>query len=309
MKPFGILVKSYREDLPAAERLMASIERFNVQGLPVWLVVPEEDVDAFAPIVGSFGEVLEESAFAEYLVTEPVAGIRPGYINQEIIKLAFWELGLAGNYLPVDSDAVFLRDFSIDDFMFSEDIPYTVLLEDRELQVDPDYFATHWQGREQVLRGIQREVGLSDSRLLTCHGHQVLSRQVLQSLREDFLDPRGWTYARMLEHGPYEFSWYNFYLQKTKLIPIELREPYFKVVHSREQHAELAIRGISMSDVARGYLGVIVNSNFARSFEDLTHVSSRAQILSAYLSWSELAATAGAKVRRSVRSLTERRRA
>ena len=309
MKPFGILVKSFRDDLPAAERLTASIERFNVQRLPVWLVVPDEDVDVFAPIVDNFGEVLGESTFAAHLVTEPVAGIRPGYINQEIIKIAFWELGLAENYLPVDSDAVFLRDFSSDDFMFSEDIPYTVLLEDRELQVDPDYFATHWQGREQALRRIQREIGLNDSRLLTCHGHQVLSRSVLQSLRDDFLGPRGWTYARMLEHGPYEFSWYNFWLQKSKVIPVELREPYFKVVHSQEQHAELAIRGISMSDIARGYLGVIVNSNFARSFEDLTHESSRAQILSAYLTWSELAATAGAKVRRSVRSLTDRRRA
>ena len=307
MTSFGILVKSYRGDLDSAELLFRSIAQFNVEQIPVWAVVPDEDVDAFTGIASHVGEVLPESMFEQHLVSEPVAGIRPGYINQEIIKVAFWELGLAGNYLPVDSDAVFLREFGVDDFMFSEDVPFTVLLEDRELQVDPDYYAVHWQDRERTLRDIQAAVGLDDARLLTCHGHQVLSRTVLKSLQEDFLVPRNWDYAEMLAHGPYEFSWYNFWLQKSKVIPIELREPYFKVVHSPEQHAELAIRGISMSDIARGYLGVIVNSNFAKSFDDLTHESSRSQTLATYLTWSELAATAGAKVRRSLRSLTNRR--
>ncbi len=45
-------------------------------------------------------------------MSEPVAGIRPGYINQEIVKLAFWELGLTENYFCVDSDAVFVRPFA-----------------------------------------------------------------------------------------------------------------------------------------------------------------------------------------------------
>jgi len=273
----------------------------------VWVVVPDDDVSAFRGILSNVGEILPESMFEPHLVSEPVAGIRPGYINQEIIKVAFWDLGLAENYLPVDSDAVFLREFTAADFMYSAEVPFTVLLEDRELQVDPDYYALHWQGREKVLRDIQAAVGLDDARLLTCHGHQVLSRTVLKSLQEDFLVPRGWDYAEMLAHGPYEFSWYNFWLQKSKVIPIELREPYFKVVHSPEQHAELAIRGVSMSDIARGYLGVVINSNFAKSFDDLTHESSRSQTLATYLTWSELAATAGAKIRRSLTSLTNRR--
>ena len=297
MAPFGILVKSYREDADAASRLFASLAEFNVESLPVWIVVPEADVPLFADLVGRHGQVLSEALFADQLVSEPVAGIRPGYINQEIVKLAFWELGLADNYLPVDSDVVFLRPFGAADFMFSADVPYTVLLEDRELQVDSDYFATHWQGREKVLRHIQAEIGLEDPRLLTCHGHQVLSSVVLRSLREDFLEPRGWSYARMLEEGPYEFSWYNFWLQKSRLIPIELREPYFKVIHSAKQHRDLLIQGVTLEDIARGYLGVIVNSNFAKAFGDLSHQTPRSQVLAKYLPWSTLFAIAGAKLR------------
>jgi len=271
-----------------------------VESIPVWVVVPDEDLALFRGVVGSDVQMVPESAFSSDLVNAPVADIRPGYINQEIVKLAFWELGLVENYLPVDSDAVFLRPFRASDFMFSPDIPYTVLLEDRELQVDRDYYATHWQGRERVLREIQRQVGLEDRRLLTCHGHQVLSGTTLRSLKDEFLASREWTYAEMLAHGPYEFSWYNFWLQKSRVIPIELREPYFKVVHSEQQHAELAIRGVSTEDIARGYLGVIINSNFARSRGDIHSAATRAETLATYLSWSELSAAIGAKVRRSV---------
>ncbi len=224
MELFGILVKSYRRDFDAAQRLLESVRIHNVERLPVWIVVPEEDTELFRPVTEGVGQVISETDFAEHLVSDEVAGIRPGYINQEIVKLAFWELGLVANYLPVDSDAVFLRPFRISDFMSSSDVPYTVLLEDRDLQMDPDYFATHWQGRERALRQIQREVGLEDPRLLTCHGHQVLSSTALRSLKEELLTPRGWTYAEMLAHGPYEFSWYNFWLQKSRVIPIELRK-------------------------------------------------------------------------------------
>jgi len=297
MAPFGILVKSYREDSNAARRLFASLAQFNVENIPVWVVVPEADVALFNELVGDQGQVLSESSLQQYLVSESVAGIRPGYINQEIVKLAFWELGLAQNYLPVDSDAVFLRPFGVSDFMYSSDVPYTVLLEDRELQVDPDYFTTHWQGREKVLRHIQTQVGLDDPRLLTCHGHQVLSSTVLRSLRDDFLAPRGWSYARMLEEGPYEFSWYNFWLQKCRAIPIELREPYFKVIHSAKQYRDLLVQGVTWEDIGRGYLGVIVNSNFAKAWGDVSHQTPRSQALAAHLSWATLLGVAGAKIR------------
>ena len=42
-----------------------------------------------------------------------MAGLSAGYINQEIVKLCFWETGLADNYLCLDSDAEFVRDFHV----------------------------------------------------------------------------------------------------------------------------------------------------------------------------------------------------
>ena len=263
-----MLLKSYGGDADLAKRLLASFEKFNHEGLSLYVVVPEADVPRFEELGGANVHVLPETAFGDYLVDHPVAGVRPGYINQEIVKLAFWELGLAENYFCVDSDAVFVRPFGRDDFMLDATTPYTVLVEDNELKVEPRYYAQHWQGREAHLRRIQELVDLDDRRILTCHGHQVMSSTVLRSLKSDFLQPKSWTYADMLAEAPYEFSWYNFWLQKTQIIPIAVREPLVKTFHHEGQHLEYALRGIGPDDIARGFVGVVVNSNYARSWAD-----------------------------------------
>lgn len=297
MPSLGLLVKSFRDDLDLAERLVASLDATNVERLPTWIVVPDADVSAFSHLRGPGREVLPESVLGRHLVDAPVAGIRPGYINQEIIKVSFWELGLAENVFTIDSDAVMLRSFGSEDLMFDAETPYTVLVEDNDLKTDPTYFAENWRGREQALRHIQALVGLTDRRVLTCHGHQVLSSRVLRSLKQDFLEPRGWSYADMLAEAPYEYSWYNFWLQKSKVIDIQVREPLIKVVHSASQHIELAMRGIGPQDLARGYLGVVVNSNFARSWGQVAHDEAPSETLARYVPWRTLLGAVGVKAR------------
>jgi hypothetical protein len=262
MHYFGILLKSYDGDFDLAERLIESFNKYNPESLPMFIVVPEEDVQKFSRFASNTITVLSESLLGEYLVDHEVAGIRPGYINQEIVKLSFWELGLTENYFCVDSDAVFIRPLTVDDFMYDEHTPYTVLVEDNELKVDPKYYAEHWQGREIALRRIQHEVGLKDRRLLTCHGHQVFSSVVLRSLKEEFLTSRNWAYADMLDVSPYEFTWYNMWLQQSRVIPIEIREPLVKTVHHEGHELELALRRIQTNDLSRGYCALVINSNF-----------------------------------------------
>lgn len=299
--PLGLLIKSYREDFHLAERLIASINRYNVDNLPVWIVVPDIDLELFLEFDGKNMRVLPESVLGTYLVNKDIAGIRPGYINQEIIKISFWELGLADNYLPIDSDAIMVRKFGFKDLMWDDEYPYTVLVEDKELLIDPEYYAKYWQGRELSLKQIQHEVGLDDKQLLTCHGHQVLNSKVLQSLKTEFMRPRGMTYSDLLEISPYEFSWYNFWLQINRTIPIYVREPFIKVAHTPTQHLELALKGVTQDDLARGYLGVVINSNFAKSWSNAQLQESRSQTLARYLSWKILFSTLAQKSRNSIK--------
>ena len=296
-----MLLKSYAPDLAYAERLVASFNQFNRDSIPLYIVVPDEEISLFAKFSTSTIEVLGESILGSHLVDTDVHGLRPGYINQEIIKLAFWELGLADNYFCVDSEALFIREFYTSDFMATPEVPYTVLVEDNELKVEPNYFNQYWVQREASLREIQRLVGLDDPIIRTCHGHQVFSTTVLRSFVDEFLIPKGWAYRDALAAAPYEFSWYNMWLQKTKVIPIHQREPLVKVFHNEDQHLEYILRGVTVQDIARGYLAVVVNSSYARELENVTVRDGKAQSIAPYLSYGEVSELIAEKIKDTFR--------
>jgi len=301
MLDFAMLLKSYSLDAAFAQRLIASFVEHNVEAIQLFVVVPEEDVELFTAMGAANVQVIDETVLHPYFTDAPMHDIRPGYINQEIVKLAFWELGLAHNYFCVDSDAVFIRDFRISDFMFDHETPYTVLVEDNELKVEPRYYEQYWEQREAHLRRIQHLVGLDSPTILTCHGHQVLSAKVLESFVADFLGPRGWTYRDALAEAPYEFSWYNMWLQKALTIPIHRREPLVKVFHHEGHHLEYILRGISTTDIARGYVALVINSNYSRDLGVLNPHASKPESLSRYLSYREAVAVLTHKMKRTIR--------
>ena len=197
----------------------------------------------------------------------------------------------------VDSDAVLLRPFGAADFMRDAETPYTVLVEDNDLKIEPRYFREHWVGREESIRRIMAEVGLDDPVMRTSHGHQVFSGVALRSFRDDFLAPRGWTYADALAFSPYEFSWYAMWLQKARPIDIHQREPLVKVFHNEDEHLAAILAGVTEADLARGYLGLVVNSNFSRDLGLVGHGEGKPESLAPYLSYGEVGEVVWAKAR------------
>lgn len=296
MTAVSLLVKSHKADLEYATRLMDSMKRHNVDDLPVFVVVPPEDVDAFQSVAQGVAEVLPETLLAEHLASEPTAGFSAGYINQEIVKLAFWELGASDNYFCVDSDAQFIRDFTSDDFMADATTPFTILTEDKDLQVDPFYFNRIWQGRAKALRVIAQEVGYTGLWPVTVHGHAIFSATVLKSFQEEFLAPRGWDYADALRLSPYEPSWYNAWLLQRRPIPVIRREPLVKTFHTPVDHLDYALRGLGARDVARGFLAVVVNSNFTRSEGVLSLGDPLEDVLASHVSTSDLIGSLAGKL-------------
>jgi hypothetical protein len=263
---FAFLLKTYVGDVDYVERLLQSFHRHNVDGLPLVLTCPASDRGRFDRFANSTVFVISDEDVTDQLVDTEVAGIRPGYINQEIIKLAFWETGIARNYMCLDSDGVFIRDFHVSEFMFDEETPYTVMFEDNELRTDADYFETHWRARSEALDRIRIEVGLPPQPILTCHGFGIFSASVLRSFRDEFMVPRRLTYSGVLAISPFEYSWYTLYLQAKRIIDIHPRESLFRYVHTPRQHYLMTLAGTTSGDLARGYVGVTVNSNFSRDF-------------------------------------------
>jgi hypothetical protein len=302
---FAFLLKSYAQDFELAKRMVQSFHAFNHDRLPLFIVVPDDDLQPFSTLEAENVELIPESEFAAHLVDHPVHGLRPGYINQEIIKLAFWELGLAENYLCVDSEAEFIRPFKTDDFMFDSQDPYSVLVQDLELAVEPQYYSQYWKSREEALTRITQALDVDSRVILTCHGHQVFSRKVLESFVQDFLAPRNWDYRDALELAPYEFTWYNVWLQKTRSHAIHPREPWVKVFHHEGQYLEYVSRGISVEDLARGYLAVVINSSFSRGLPQSpsAHLGSKSESLAPHLSYGEVVELIRTKVLHSARNL------
>lgn len=278
MEKFAFLCKTFRNDFKYVKRLLSSFQTFNIQNIKMFIVIPENEKDFFFSIIDKKllcnTELVFEERFSDYLTNHDVLcnsvpgewesyPIRPGYINQEIIKLAFHELNLTENYMPIDSDGEFLRSFNLDDFIAEDGYPYTILEEDNELKVDPVYWnEVGWTGREKIIRKIYKEIDYTNRVMITAHGFCIFSSKVLSDFKKHFMNSKGYSYINLMEISSYEFSWYNIWLQKTEIIPIHYREPLFKCFHTKDQLIWYKRQGIQLSDIKRGYVGIVINSNF-----------------------------------------------
>ena len=264
------MLKSFIGHFDYVENLVASINRFNCDDIRTYIVVPKNDMKFFQKFASPNIFIIEEELIPTKYATNFVSGIRPEYINQEIVKLAFGRLGLAKSYMCLDSDGIFLKNFYLSDFLTSSGEPYAVLVEDKELQLDTDYYENFWISRKESLDKILDYLGLSKDEIwLTCHNFQIFSSDILSQMQLDLLDPGNLDFIDLLEISPYEYSWYNYYLQSLNKV-IRIREPYFKIVHTSSQLLQMRMLKQTVTDIARGYVGLCVQSGMLGDFGPIT---------------------------------------
>jgi hypothetical protein len=146
--------------------------------------------------------------------------------------------------------------------MYNKNTPYTVLFEDNDLKTDLVYYQNFWIEREKSIRKFQNEMGMTEKRMITCHGFQIFSEKALSDFKVRFMDIKGYTYSSLMEISPYEFSWYNFWIQKAKPIDIHFCDEIFHYYHMAHQHIYAVLSGKTINDLARSYVGFVINSNF-----------------------------------------------
>lgn len=301
-KPFVIMLKSYGMDVEYSKRFLASYQEHNKDGIPLVVIVPEADIPDFRFFERAGAMLLSENLFEPYLATERIHGNHPNYVNHQIIRLSFWELGIAENYLNVDSENVFARDFFRSDFMASADVPYTFLSEDFELQVDHDYYHETWSRRLLQFDAMKEAMGWNEWRNATVHGMAVYSAKVWRSLKEDFRDPAGLSYQDILRISPIPPTWYSFWAQKSGVIPVVRKEPWFKFYHNAGQHFDHVVRDVTYEDLARGYVAVNLNTGFSRKYGVLDVGDPKAKILGSYLPLGVLRRALQERIRLDVKS-------
>jgi hypothetical protein len=173
--------------------------------------------------------------------------------------------------------------------MYDIETPYTLLVEDNELKVEPEYYNNYWVGRDIEIRKIIKSIGLPEkNHYLTCHGFGIFSSQVLSSLMEKFMKPNNYNYSSLLEIAPYEFSWYNLWLQFDKPIEIHIREPLFKYYHHKNHHLESVIKNLTTEDISRGYVGLVINSNYSRFMGVVNFEEDKFKIIANYFKFKDI---------------------
>lgn len=265
MSSISIFCKSYRNDLERVVKLAESIRKFNADSLPIYISVPSNDLAVFRERVGSD---------INWLTDEQIIGSNPdidlnkylalaGQHSQQIVKAEFWRMNPAENYVCVDSDMRFIRDFYRTDFLSSDGQPYTILHEGKAFL---EFCLSNQLGDvianfEQTARTMQQHFN-RDGPLYNFGPFPVIwSAKVWRTLA-DALRSEGSNILDAIVSHPHEASWYGETLLKYRPIALLPKEPVFKAYLFLEEYERDQRARITEQELARLYLGVVYQSNW-----------------------------------------------
>ena len=269
MIPLVLYCKSYRTDLRRVVRLARSVQRFNVDALPFFVSVPAQDLALFkGELSGLQVQLLTDEdilSASPAISSEQMRGLN-GVLAQQVIKSEFWRLGHSLNYLCIDSDSVFIRNFATSDFLAPDGVPYSVINEAHDLLE-----LSEMRGKPQVTENFLKE-SAQVQQLFSRAGKAysfgpmplVWHRDVWQSLESEYLIPRGINFADAIQQAPMESRWYGEAHLRYRAVPLLPSEPFFKVYHYAWQ---FDTEKLPTDRLGKYYSGVIYQSSWEREMD------------------------------------------
>ena len=254
--------KSYAGDVQRVKKLKESIEKYNKDNIPFYISCPKEDKQLFEDTLGTenYTLLLDEDIISLHFPTDTLT-LDPsgreyqldGWRSQQIIKSNIHKLKITKNYLCLDSDSYFIKDFYENDFIAKDDIPYTLIHENKESQQYKKlFYNTNYSesGYAQCL-AFYRKVFGSEYRKIYDYGPSpyIWSCKVWEHFEENYLKPNNMSFENFQiniekasldpKHSPEyvhfrESVTYGEYLLNTKIIEIIPTGPLFKVYHWQE---------------------------------------------------------------------------
>jgi hypothetical protein len=262
-----IYIGSYGRDIDVYEYLINSIETYNVDKIPVYTSVKDEDYKEFVARFGGRNiTFLKDSDVYPTKVTSP-------WHKQQIIKMNFWKQNVAQNILQMDSDSFFIKNFYKKDFLVNSTHPYTIMHEHKELR---EFFVrqkmhtitsdiqTH-QEYMDVSDKIRNIFGTSDIKTYWDFGHTpiIVSKKVWEFLYNQYIKPNNLTYDQLINHASNDQQWYGETILAMDNFPVYPKENLFKVFHYKSDYLEY-FNNNALEDVKYNYLGVGMQSNWSR---------------------------------------------
>lgn len=259
MNNLVLYCKSYRGDLERVKVQAESINKHNVDKIPYYISVPSSDVDLFKQQILEAIIVHDDDIIKTNL---------PPWKAQQIVKSSFWKLGICKNYLMLDSDQYFIKEFRESDFIVpGTDICYTVMHEQKEL--------FGWSANKTPILGFDPSKSFGDDRqkVMDIFGRRgryydfgpsptLWNCSVWRAFTEKFLIPNNLTFEQCITTIPSEFSFYGEFLLADNTIPIIPVEPLFKVFHYKQQYMEYKSNGYTENDISKTYHGICLQGNW-----------------------------------------------
>ena len=267
LKDILLYCKSYRKDFLRLKRLLESIQRYNVDQILFYISTPEDQHEELINMIGSSGYqwVSDQSIIAANPNVPPgIEKNRSGGQTQQVIKSEFWRLGLCENYVCLDSDCLFIKDFTRSDFLAVDGTPYTVIYQNKE------YFQLAVnRGHPKAPRSLQIEgdrVKALFERVgptYYCHCPPFIwSAKVWASLELNYLAPRGLTFWDICTPEQPETHLYLEALLNFRAIPLYPIEQLMRVYYYDWHYYLLRRIGETTTKLKANYLGVIFQSSW-----------------------------------------------
>lgn len=261
MNPLIIFIKTYKPDFDSLALLLQSIEKYNRDSIPVVLSINDEDYDCF--------NLHNKQKYTVYKDSDIVStSIKEGWRYQQIIKSNVYRLKICSNYVCVDSDSIFIRDFYYSDFLYDDKTPYTVMHESKDLQeiaerigMDADdlFFKKSLRDTRPYFGNKGREYDYGPSPYIwSCKVWEHFNTHFLTRLNMSF--DQFFTEIDIKGLSPSECTIYGEYLLRTRLIDIYPIEALFKVYHYEKQY--LTEKKLTKKQLSKIYLGIIYQSNW-----------------------------------------------
>ncbi len=263
---------TFSKDLNRTLRMIKSIKKHNKEKIPLYISVPEDEVALFKKnILDNFVTVFSELDILKKnpkIDLDKIYSIRGG-LRQQVIKSEFWRLGISDNYLVIDADCIFLRDFYIADFIVKDEIPYSIIHEGKDVLISTDKFGPK-KNRQNFLNDrnpIQAALGRSGITYDYGYAPFLWSKKVWESFDMHYLTPKNMSFLDAVLKVGSEFTWYGESLMKYQAIPIFPREQLFKHYHYEHQMWLDLAAGYTEQCISKSSLGVVYQSNW-QTWED-----------------------------------------
>lgn len=263
---FALYCKSYRKDLLRVKRLLQSLRKHNIESIPFYISTPEADREQLFNLLGEgkdFQWVSDESIVrANPRAPKDIQQTKPGGIGQAVIKSEFWRLGLTQNYLCIDSDSVFIRDFVKSDFLAPDGDPYTVLHQNKELfqlATNRGHLRVEYDLRieAETVKALFGRVGPT---YYCAPAPFIWSAKVWESLDQQYLKPKGITLWDLVTPEHPETLLYGEALLAYQAIPIRMIEPFFRIYHYDWQYYLARRLGETEDKLKQNFMGIIYQS-------------------------------------------------